>query len=69
MTIFERLVKHFGTQDKTAISLGVKQGTVSGWIRGEHGMSAITAIRAEQVTNGAFRAVELCPALKRAEAA
>jgi DNA-binding transcriptional regulator YdaS (Cro superfamily) len=69
MTIFERLVKHFGTQDKAAVALGVKQGTVSGWIRGEHGMSAITAIRAEQVTCGAFRAVELCPALKRAEAA
>ena len=33
MNIFERLVKHFGTQDQTAVALNVKQGTVSGWGR------------------------------------
>ncbi|MBU0792278.1 MAG: helix-turn-helix domain-containing protein [Gammaproteobacteria bacterium] len=69
MNIFERLVKHFGTQDQTAAALNVKQGTVSGWVRGEHGMSAVAALTAEQVTDGAFKAVELCPALKRVKTA
>jgi len=69
MNIFERLVKHFEGQDLTAEALGVKQGTVSGWVRGKHGMSPVTALTAEQVTGGAFLAVELCPALKRVKAA
>jgi DNA-binding transcriptional regulator YdaS (Cro superfamily) len=68
MDIFDRLVKHFGTQDRVAEALAVSQATVSGWVRGEHGMSAITAMRAEQITSGAFPAVELCPALKRLSA-
>ncbi|WP_312381593.1 hypothetical protein [Stutzerimonas balearica] len=69
MNIYERLVKHFGTQELTAAALNVRQGTVSGWVRGEHGMCAVTALTAEQVTGGIFKAVELCPALKRVKAA
>ena len=67
MSIFKDLVVHFGTQDKTAERLGVDQGTVSGWVRGKHGMSAVTALRAEAETDGAFKAVDLCPDLRRAE--
>ena len=67
MSIFKELVSHFGTQDKTAERLGVDQGTVSGWVRGKHGMSAVTALRAEAETNGTFKAVDLCPDLRRAE--
>ncbi|MCW1937549.1 helix-turn-helix domain-containing protein [Pseudomonas sp. MDMC_285] len=63
MTTYERLVAHFKSQENTATALGVKQGTVSGWITGKHGMSAVTALRAERVTGGAFKAHELCPAL------
>ncbi len=67
MSIYDRLVDHFGGQVKTAKSLGVKQGTVSGWVSGRHGMSAVTALRAQAETDGLFSAVDLCPALVRAE--
>ena len=69
MNIFQRLVAHFGSQAVTAEKLGVEQGTVSGWVRSKHGMSPVVALTAEQVTGGAFLAVELCPALKRVKAA
>lgn len=67
MNIYQALVEHFGTQTKTAEKLGVDQGTVSGWVREKHGMSAVTALRAEAETNSVFKAIDLCPALKRAE--
>lgn len=67
MSIFQDLVSHFGTQIKTAERLGVDQGTVSGWVREKHGMGPVTAIRAEAETNGLFKAVDLCPDLRRAE--
>lgn len=66
MSIYDGLVRHFGDQVKTAESLGVKQGTVSGWVSGRHGMSAVTAIRAENETGGLFKAIDLCPALRGA---
>lgn len=61
----ERLIEHFGSQQATAAALGVKQGTVSGWARGVHGMSAESALRAEIVTAGAVRAIELRPSIPR----
>ncbi|MGY3728037.1 MULTISPECIES: Cro/CI family transcriptional regulator [Cobetia] len=61
--IFERLVDHFGTQAKAAEELGVYQGTVSGWVRGKHGMSPVLALRAEKLTRGKFKAKKLCPSL------
>lgn len=66
MSIYDELVDHFGTQTKTAVALDVDQGTVSGWVRNKHGMSAVTALRAESETEGKFKAVDLCPDLKRA---
>ncbi len=67
--IYRQLVEHFGTQELTAKALGVHQTTVSDWVRGKCGMGPIPAMTAEQVTDGAFRAVELCPALKRVKTA
>jgi DNA-binding transcriptional regulator YdaS (Cro superfamily) len=69
MSIYERLVDCFGSQEKAALALGVKQGSVSGWVTGKHGMSAIVAMRAEEVTGGQFKAADLCPDLKRVSAA
>jgi len=65
MNIYQALVDYFGTQKKTALALGVEQGTVSGWVRQKHGMSPIAALRAEEVTGGKFSAVALCPDLAR----
>ena len=63
MSIYSDLVKHFGGQVKTAEALGVGQGTGSGWVRGKHGMSPITALKAERATDAEFKAVDLCPSL------
>ncbi|AIR90206.1 transcriptional regulator [Pseudomonas cremoricolorata] len=59
----QRLIDHFGSQQATASALGVKQGTVSGWFRGIHGVSAEVAIRAETLTQGEVKAIELRPTL------
>lgn len=59
----QQLIDHFGSQQATADALGVKQGTVSGWFRGVHGVSAEVAIRAEVITKGKVRAIELRPTL------
>jgi DNA-binding transcriptional regulator YdaS (Cro superfamily) len=61
--IFKKLVAHFGSQTATAAALDVKQGTVSGWVRGLHGCSAEAALKAEMVTQGKFLARELRPGL------
>jgi DNA-binding transcriptional regulator YdaS (Cro superfamily) len=60
---FEKLVEHFGSQNATATALGVKQGTVSGWVRGVHGMAAEVAMRAEIVTKGEIKARDLRPSI------
>jgi transcriptional repressor of cell division inhibition gene dicB len=61
--IFEKLVIHFGGQENTAKALGVKQPAVSGWVRGSKNMSELIAMRAQTVTQGQFKAAELCPSL------
>lgn len=60
---FEPLIKFFGDQTIAAQKLGVKQPTVSGWLNDKHGMSAKTALKAEKLTKGQFKAAELCPDL------
>tara|TARA_R110000796_G_scaffold252222_2_gene385667 strand:- start:228 stop:464 length:237 start_codon:yes stop_codon:yes gene_type:complete len=60
---FQSLVGFFGTQIKTAELLKVDQATVSGWVRGKHGMSPAVALRAEKLTNGRFTAAQLCPSV------
>lgn len=62
-THFDDLVKHFGSQQATADALGVKQGTVSGWVRGLHGCTAEVAIKAEIATKGLIKARDLRPSL------
>lgn len=58
------LVEYFGgNQTATAKALNVKQPTVNGWLSGKHGISAGAATRAEKVTNGEFKAVNLCAEL------
>lgn len=68
MSIFNDLVEHFGTQQKVADALRVDQGTVSGWVRGRHGMSPVVALKAEGITGGKFQATDLCPDLLRVTA-
>jgi DNA-binding transcriptional regulator YdaS (Cro superfamily) len=60
---FETLVAFFGSQTATAEALGVKQGSVSGWVRGLHGCTAEVAMRAEILTKGAVKARDLRPSI------
>lgn len=60
---FKQLVAHFGSQAETAKALKVKQGSVSGWVRGLHGCSAEVALRAERITGGKIKAADLRPSL------
>lgn len=46
MKQYQLLVKHLGGQLAAAKQLEVSQATVSGWVRGKHGMSAAAAIKA-----------------------
>lgn len=59
--IFNDLVRHFGTQQKTAAALRIDQTTVSGWITGKHSVSPKIAVRIEEATNGLFRRSLICP--------
>lgn len=65
-SIYHELVKHFGSQQKTATELGVSQGTVSGWVRGIHLCSAEVALLAQSKTQGKFTAEALRPSLGKA---
>lgn len=61
--IVKRLISHFGTQAKFGEAMGVKQGTVNGWLHGKHGISEVNALKIEKLTHGKFKAYELCPKL------
>ena len=64
-TIYQDLVSFLGGQVATAKALQVSQSNVSGYITGRWNMSETVAARAEKVTNGKFKAIELCPSLKK----
>ena len=68
-TIYKDLVAYFGTQEVAAEKLKVDQSTVSGWVRGKHGMSPVVAKRAETLTAGSFKKEDLSPAFPWAEMA
>nr|WP_284454599.1 Cro/CI family transcriptional regulator [Pseudomonas sp. BYT-1] len=62
------LVKHFGTQARTAKAMGVSQATISYWLAGAVKISAEKALLAEIVTDGAVTAASLCPLVAQTEA-
>ncbi|WP_053982253.1 YdaS family helix-turn-helix protein [Marinagarivorans algicola] len=61
---YKKLVKRLGGTKKASRALNVSMPSVCGWVSSKHGMSAAVAIRAERVTDGEFKAEDLCPALK-----
>jgi DNA-binding transcriptional regulator YdaS (Cro superfamily) len=65
--IYMQLVSFFGSQTKTAQALSIKQPSVNAWLTGKSQMSEKIALRAERVTNGSFKAYQLCPTLKEFE--
>jgi len=63
-TMYQSLVEHFGGQVATAKALKVSQANISGYVSGRWNMSEVVAMRAEQATEGKFKAIDLCPSLK-----
>ncbi|WP_445360400.1 YdaS family helix-turn-helix protein [Microbulbifer sp. EKSA005] len=59
----KKLIEHFGSQKAAAKALRISQPTISNLLNGNHGASAVLALRAEQVAGGVVRAVDLCPKL------
>jgi hypothetical protein len=49
----DQAIKHYGTQQRLADALGIKQGSVSGW--GEH-PPAIRQLQLQQITKGRLKA-------------
>lgn len=66
---YEQLVSRFGTQQQLADALGCKQPSVWKWLQGKSFMSADLAIKAQKLTNGEIKAVDLCPKLAELETA
>lgn len=65
--ILLELIAEYGSQEKLARAIGVKQGTITGWIHGKHGINELNALRIEKMTNGRVRAIDLCPRLAEIE--
>lgn len=62
--LYQSLSDELGGQAIAASALGISQPTFSGYVNSRWAMSERVARRAERVTAGKFKAVELCPALK-----
>ncbi|MFW2080671.1 Cro/CI family transcriptional regulator [Acinetobacter guillouiae] len=67
ITKYEDIVTHFGSQSSTAKALGVSQPSVYSWVKGLTEMSEKVAIRTQKVTDGKFKASDLCPSLRELE--
>lgn len=64
----KNLINYFGgTQEKLALAIQVKQGTITAWLNNKHGISEKNALKIEKLTNGEFKAVDLCPRLAEIE--
>lgn len=63
VALYTELVDYLGGQCQAARKLKIQQASVWGWVNGRSGMGPFTAQRAEKITNGAFRAQDLCPRL------
>lgn len=61
MENIKQLIAFFGSQEKLADALQVKQPTVSDWLRGRRPISAKHCIQLELITNGQFKAKDLRP--------
>jgi DNA-binding transcriptional regulator YdaS (Cro superfamily) len=61
MESIERAIKYFGSQAALAAALGVKQPTISEWLRGDRQVPAERCPDIERATGGAVRCEELRP--------
>lgn len=62
--IIASVIDHFGGQAKMADLIGIGQGGISNWLNNKNGINERNALKIEKLTNGKFKAVDLCPRLK-----
>lgn len=62
-----KIIEFFGTQETTAKAVGCSQATIFKWLHKKMNVSTFYALKIEKLTNGQFRAVDLCPKLKELE--
>lgn len=60
---YKQLAQLFSTQQEMADALCCSQPLVNKLLNGKAHMSAHIAMRAEKITDGKFKATELCPRL------
>lgn len=65
--IYNELATLFKTQQDMADNFGCSQPLVHKWLSGKQKMTAHFAMKAERLTNGKFKAIDLCPKLKELE--
>ena len=62
--LYIEVINHFGGQQQTADALDVKQPSVNSWKQGKAKMKPRIAAKVQTLSNGKFRAKDLCPELK-----
>lgn len=63
----KEIITFFGTQQKLGSALGCSQTTVFKWLHNQMNITPLHALKIEKLTNGKFKAVELCPRLAELE--
>lgn len=61
MSPVKRMIDVFGSQAATAAALGVKQPTISEWLRNERPVPIERCVEIERATDGAVRRWDLRP--------
>ena len=60
----KKLIDYFGSQVATAKALNRTQALISKLLNNKAKVSPLLAIKAEKITNGQIKAIDLCPKLK-----
>lgn len=61
---YKKISELFKTQQEMADEFGCSQPLVYKWLSGKQLMTAHFAMKAEKITDGKFKAVDLCPKLE-----
>lgn len=62
-----KLIDYFGSQVATATALNRTQTLISKLLNNKAKVSPLLALKAEKITGGEIKAIDLCPKLKELE--
>lgn len=63
----KKLIDFYGGQVETAKELGRTQALISKLLNNKAKVSPLLALKAEKLTNGKIKAIDLCPRVKELE--